>query len=41
VGGSRDAALRITLPAGANYTVAVAGADGGTGEALLEIYEVP
>jgi hypothetical protein len=38
--GSRDAALLVTLPAGASYTVQVAGADGGTGEALVEIYEV-
>lgn len=38
--GSRDAALLVTLPAGASYTVQVAGADGGTGEAIVEIYEV-
>jgi hypothetical protein len=38
--GSRDAALTITLPAG-NYTVQVMGADGGTGEALVEVYELP
>jgi len=38
--GSRDAALLVTLPAGASYTVQVSGADGGTGEALIEIYEV-
>jgi hypothetical protein len=37
--GSRDAALVTTLPAG-SYTVQVKGADGGTGEALIEIYEV-
>jgi hypothetical protein len=37
--GSRDAALVATLPAG-SYTVQVSGADGGTGEALIEIYEV-
>lgn len=39
--GSKDAALLITLPAGTTYTVQVSGADGGTGEALIEIYEVP
>lgn len=38
--GSRDAAVIVNLPAGASYTVQVAGADGGTGEALVEIYEV-
>jgi hypothetical protein len=37
--GSRDAALVTTLPSG-SYTVQVKGADGGTGEALIEIYEV-
>jgi hypothetical protein len=38
--GSRDAALLTTLPPG-SYTVQVRGADDGTGEALVEIYEVP
>jgi hypothetical protein len=38
--GSRDSALLVTLPAGA-YTVQVAGANGTTGIALVEIYEVP
>ena len=38
--GSRDAALVSNLPPG-SYTVQVRGADGGTGEALVEIYEVP
>jgi hypothetical protein len=38
--GSRDAALLITLPPG-SYSVQVRGADGGTGEALVEVYEVP
>jgi hypothetical protein len=33
--------LLIDLLAGSTYTVAGSGADGGTGEALLEIYEVP
>jgi hypothetical protein len=35
---SRDAALQVTLPPG-SYTAQVRGADGGTGEALIEIYE--
>lgn len=38
--GSRDAALLVTLTAGASYTIQVSGADGGSGEALIEIYEV-
>ena len=38
--GSRDAALIVTLPPG-SYTAQVRGADGGTGEALIEIYEAP
>jgi len=37
--GSRDAAVLVTLPAG-TYTVQVSGANSGTGEALVEIYEV-
>lgn len=37
---SRDAALVVTLPPGA-YTAQVSGADGGTGVALVEVYEVP
>jgi hypothetical protein len=36
--GSRDAALITALPPG-SYTVQIKGADGGTGEALVEIYE--
>jgi sugar lactone lactonase YvrE len=40
IAGSRDAALLVNLAAGTSYTVQVAGADGGTGEALIEIYEV-
>jgi len=36
---SRDSALLVTLPAGA-YTIQVAGANGATGVALVEIYEV-
>jgi hypothetical protein len=38
--GSRDAALLMTLASGA-YSVQVKGADGGSGEAVVEIYEVP
>jgi len=38
--GSKDAAIVLTLPPGA-YTVQGSGATGGTGVALLEIYEVP
>lgn len=38
--GSKDAALVIPLQAG-SYTVQVSGADGGTGEAIVEIYELP
>lgn len=37
---SRDAALLVTLPPGA-YTAQVSGVGGGTGVALVEIYEVP
>jgi hypothetical protein len=37
--GSKDAALLVTLPAG-NYSVQVNGV-GGTGTALVEVYEVP
>ena len=38
-GGSRDAALLTSLPAG-SYTAQVSGINSGTGEALVEIYEV-
>ncbi len=37
---SRDAALLVTLPPGA-YSAQVSGIAGGTGEALVEVYEVP
>lgn len=37
--GSRDAALVVALAPG-SYTAQVRGSDGGTGEALIEIYEV-
>jgi hypothetical protein len=39
--GSRDAALVTSLRAGASYTVVVSGGNNGTGEALVEIYELP
>ncbi len=38
---SRDAALIATLSAGRSYTVQVSGVAGTTGEALVEIYELP
>jgi hypothetical protein len=37
--GSKDAALQISLPPGA-YTAQVSGINGGTGNALIEVYEV-
>jgi hypothetical protein len=37
---SKDAALVVTVPAGA-YTAQVSGVAGTTGEALVEIYELP
>ncbi len=40
VNGSRDAALVAPLAAG-SYTVQVSGAANGTGEGLIEIYELP
>ena len=39
--GSRDAAMVATLTAGKDYTVQISGVNGATGEALVEIYEVP
>ncbi len=39
--GSKDAALIVILRAGNSYTAQVKGADGGTGEALIEIYDLP
>ncbi len=39
--GSRDAVLVATLTAGSSYSVQAKGADGGIGEALVEIYELP
>jgi hypothetical protein len=38
--GSRDAAMTAVIAPG-SYTVQVAGAGGGTGVALVEIYEIP
>ena len=38
--GSKDAALRVTLNPG-GYTVQVSGANATTGQAIVEIYEVP
>lgn len=38
--GSKDAAMTVSLPAG-SYTVQVSGTDGGVGEAIVEIYELP
>jgi len=38
--GSDDAATVVTLPAGV-YTAHASSKDGGTGDVLLEIYEVP
>lgn len=38
--GSADSAFLLTLLPGA-YTLQVAGADGGTGIALVELYEMP
>jgi protocatechuate 3,4-dioxygenase beta subunit len=38
--GSKDAALVVTLPAGASYTAVVSGVNGATGEAMVEIYDL-
>jgi hypothetical protein len=40
VTNSRDAAVLVTLPPGA-YSAQISGIGGGTGEALVEVYEVP
>jgi Immunoglobulin I-set domain len=40
VSGAKDAALLLSLPAG-GYTVQVSGINNGTGEAIIEVYEVP
>ena len=39
--GSKDSAMLATLTAGKSYTVQVSGVGSTTGEALVEIYEVP
>jgi hypothetical protein len=39
--GSPDAALLVTLQAGLSYTAQVKGVNDTTGEALVEVYEVP
>lgn len=39
--GSKDSALIATLNAGSSFTAQVKGSDGGTGEALIEVYELP
>ena len=38
--GSRDAAVVVTVSAGANYTAIVSGVGGATGETLVEIYDL-
>ncbi|QYM79663.1 immunoglobulin domain-containing protein [Horticoccus luteus] len=38
---SKDSAMVITVQAGTSYTAQVSGADGGTGEAIVEIYAIP
>jgi hypothetical protein len=38
--GAKDAAVVVSLPPG-GYTVTVSGADGGTGTAIVEVYELP
>ena len=38
---SKDAAVVLTLEAGRSYTVQVSGANSGTGEAMIEVYELP
>lgn len=39
-GGSTDAVVIITLPPG-SYTATLTGSEGGTGAALIEVYELP
>jgi hypothetical protein len=38
--GSRDAALVVSLPPG-SYTAQVSGVGGLTGDAIIEVYELP
>ncbi|MBI5380895.1 MAG: N-acetylmuramoyl-L-alanine amidase [Opitutae bacterium] len=40
-GGSRDAALVLSVDAGSSYTAQVSGVAGSTGEALVEVYALP
>lgn len=40
VPGAKDAVLMVQLPPG-GYTVQISGADGGTGDAIVEVYELP
>ena len=40
VSGAKDAALVLSLPAG-SYTVQVSGVNNGTGDAIVEVYELP
>lgn len=39
--GSRDSAILVTLMPGFSYSAQVSGVANGTGEALVEVYEVP
>ncbi|QYM79518.1 M4 family metallopeptidase [Horticoccus luteus] len=39
--GSKDAAMVLELAAGRPYTIQVSGANGGSGEALVEVYALP
>jgi hypothetical protein len=39
--GSKDAALALTVAAGSSYTVIVNGVGAASGEALVEVYELP
>jgi hypothetical protein len=39
--GSKDAAVLVTLAAPGVYTAVISSADGSTGEAMIEVYEVP
>lgn len=38
--GAKDAALLVDLQPGANYTIQVSGVNGGTGTALIEVYDL-
>ena len=40
VPGAKDAALVLSLPAG-SYTVQVSGVNNGTGDTIVEVYELP